>query len=160
MNATELQALRRLLFYSTIEAASMIGGVSERAWKYWEAGARAVPPDVAGAILEILEWRENLIDLFMERIASADREWAERGAHEDAIDSARLGIVFYERAIDQPDSDRLWRPYQSACAAILAMDDRVTLVPFDGPAYAAWLGTRADSDTMRGAWAAEISQSI
>ena len=46
MQGAELEALRRLLFFSPPEAAALISGTSEQAWRRWESGARAVPDDV------------------------------------------------------------------------------------------------------------------
>jgi hypothetical protein len=48
-----------------------------------------------------------------------------------------------------------WRP-QCSVVAELAARHGARLVTFDGPAYAAWLGRRKDSEAMRGAWAAEL----
>lgn len=147
MNGTELQALRRLLFFQVPEAAAMISGTSERAWKHWEAGARPVPEDVAARVRELLAWRlvaiEDTIDLIETQIHA-------RGAPE----SARL--VWYGRMQDWPGEPVMWRPHQSVCAAVAEEVERVVLVPFDGPGFAAWLGDRADSQAMRAAWAGEL----
>lgn len=145
MSNVELQALRRLLFFSTIEAASMIGGVSERAWKHWEAGTRTVPADVAEAIRGLADWREGMLERLLRQID----EMEERADGE----CQRITLVWYDRAVDWHGEPRQWRPHQSLCANAASFDSRVRLVPFDGVAYAAWLRGRDDTPDMRAAWA-------
>lgn len=157
MNATDLQALRRLLFYNVPEAAAMISGTSERAWKHWEAGARPVPDDVATALRDLADWREAVIDAALAAIDDGERAAEAGGANADQIGAARLRFVYYTRAVDWSGEPSQWRPHQSACAALVALDDRVALVPFDGPEYARWLANRKDTETMRGRWAAETT---
>jgi hypothetical protein len=148
MNATELQALRRLLFFTQQEAASMISGTSHRAWQHWEDGKRAVPADVADRMRELCDWRERAIDTILEAV---DNNIERLGEPES------IPLVWYANMHDWDGGPILWRPHQSACAELVSINNLVRLVPFDSPAYAAWLGNRADSSPQRAAWAATIS---
>jgi hypothetical protein len=149
MTAAELQALRRLLFFTQQEAASMISGTSHRAWQHWEDGKRAVPVDVVERIRELAEWRETAIDSMLAAIQD------NIDAH-DGIKPESIPLVWYAHMQDWLGEPVMWRPHQSACAALLALAKRVRLVPFDSAAYAAWLGNEADSSPHRAAWAATI----
>ena len=149
MTATELQALRRLLFFTQQEAASMVSGTSHRAWQHWEDGKRAVPVDVVERMRELADWRERAIDAMLDAIQ--DNIDAHDGQKPESIP-----LVWYLQMQDWLGEPVMWRPHQSACAAMLALNDRVRLVPFDSAAYAAWLGKRADSSPHRAAWAATI----
>lgn len=155
MNAQSLQALRRLLFFSRPEAALLVAasdyrqrGVSDRAWRQWEAGEFAVPHDVAIRILKLAEWRQSAIDATVKQISTAP-------------DGTTIALIWYESLDDWatiPGREPvLWRPQQSVCAALLAeFPGRLRLVALDGPAYAAWLGKQKDSETMRANWAATV----
>jgi hypothetical protein len=150
MNNVELQALRRLLFYSTLEAATLVAasllrpqGVSERAWRHWEDGVRAVPDDVAEKIITSATWRNKAI----EAAAAVIRENSRANMPETKL-------IWYSRIVDWVGEPIFWRPHQSACAAIFAATGTVDLVLFDSVGYSAWLGDQADSEKMRGAWAA------
>ena len=61
MTPETLQALRRLLFFTTAEAAELIGGVSERSWQYWESGKRTIPDDVIETVAHLCRWRNEQI---------------------------------------------------------------------------------------------------
>lgn len=148
MTQTELEALRRLLFFSPPEAAMLVGGVSEQAWRRWEAGARKVPDDVASRMSDLARWRAAAIEASARQIGEAPPD-------------AQLALVWYDTLDDWatlPGRDpAFWRPQQSVCAALLArFPGRLRLVRFDPPAYAAWLAGRQDGESMRGAWAASI----
>jgi len=148
MRNAELEALRRLLFFSPPEAAMLVGGVSEQAWRRWEAGTRKVPSDVAIRISELAQWREAAIESSARQIGEAPPD-------------AQLAIVWYDTLDDWatlPNREpAFWRPQQSVCASLLAkFPSRLRLVRFDTPAYAAWLAGRQDSESMRGAWAATV----
>lgn len=153
MNPATLQALRRLLFFSRQEAALLVAasdtrprGVSDRAWRQWEAGEFAVPPDVAQRITRLAEWRQSAIYAAVKQIAAAPY-------------GSNIALVWYE-SIDDWSSlpvrePVFWRPQQSVCAALLAeFPGRLRLVSFDAPAYSAWLSGREDSETLRSQWAA------
>ncbi|PKO49027.1 MAG: hypothetical protein CVU31_02595 [Betaproteobacteria bacterium HGW-Betaproteobacteria-4] len=146
----QLEAARRLLFFSQPEAAAMISGTSEQAWRRWEAGNRAVPSDVEKKIGGLLEWRQAAIDAVVKQISTAH-------------DGASIALIWYESLDDWATLDgrdpALWRPQQSVCAALVAeFFGRLRLVPFDGPGYAEWRGKRRDSETLRGNWAATVNR--
>lgn len=115
MKAHELQALRRLLFLTTSEAARWLAadaerprGVEERTWNRWEAGARPVPDNVAAAALDLVAWRAaQLARLTADMQASAARPYP---------------LPWVDDADDWPTRNRAhWRAHQSACAAVLAL---------------------------------------
>ena len=146
MKAFALEALRRLLFFSTPEAAALIGGVSEQAWRRWESGARSVPADVAGSMTMLADWRQSALDAAVRQVGAAPA-------------GAAVALVWYSALEDWLSmagrEPVFWRPQQSAAAALSAeFPGRVQLVLFDAPAYAAWLAGRADDETARSAWAA------
>ncbi len=146
MQHIEFEALRRLLFFSPPEAAAMVSDTSEQAWRRWESGARKVPDDVAQRMLDLLTWRQAAIDVAVKQVSAAPT-------------GASLSLIWYESLDDWATlpgrEPTLWRPQQSACAAVFSMfPGRLRLVRFDGPAYSAWLAGREDSETMRGQWAA------
>lgn len=148
MQHIELEALRRLLFFSAPEAAAMVSGTSEQAWRRWESGARKVPDDVASRITGLVEWRQAAIDATIKQICSAPKE-------------ASIALVWYESLDDWATlpgrEPALWRPQQSVCAAVMAeFPGRLHLIRFDTPAYSAWLAGRLDSETMRSQWAALV----
>lgn len=149
MTGNELEAARRLLFFSPPEAAALISGTSEQAWRRWEAGTRAVPADVAEAMSELLAWRGAAIDASLGKIDTLPAD-------------TTLALVWYDTLDDWSTvpgrEPHLWRPQQSVCAALYSMRrDRLQLVRFDAPAFAGWLAGRADSEAMRGQWAASLA---
>lgn len=146
MIAYQLEALRRLLFFSPPEAASLIGDASEQAWRRWESGARKVPDDVANRMSDLIAWRQAAIDATIKQISAAPIE-------------ASVALVWYDSLDDWSTlpgrEPALWRPQQSVCAAVFAeFPGRLRLIRFDAPAYSAWLSGRCDSESMRGQWAA------
>lgn len=148
MLGIELEALRRLLFFSPPEAATMIADASEQAWRRWESGARGVPSDVKQQILRLAEWRQAAIDAVVKQIARAP-------------DGAAVALVWYDTLDDWATlpgrEPAMWRPQQSVCAALLAeLPGRIRLVQFDTPAYSSWLIGRTDSEAMRSQWAAGV----
>ena len=145
MKSHELEALRRLLFFSVPEAAAMIGGVSEQAWRRWESGSRSVPEDVSARMQALSDWRQHAIDAAIRQISAAP--------------DAAITLLWYSSLDDWatlPGRDpALWRPQQSACAAVFSeIFGRAHLVQFDAPAYSSWLSGRDDSESTRSQWAA------
>lgn len=144
MTPATLQALRRLLFFSVDEAAAMIGGVSPRSWQFWERGDRTIPDDVIATLRRLCAWRQKAIAAGSVQMAKAPV-------------GTELVLIWYGSLDDWTSmSDRepeLWRPHCSVAAELAARHSAI-LVTFDGPAYAAWIGQRVDSETLRGAWAA------
>lgn len=150
MKSFELEAARRLLFFSPPEAAAMISGTSEQAWRRWESGARGVPDDVAGRVCSLLNWRQSAIDVAVGRIS-------------DSPENVEVALIWYDSLDDWatlPGREPvMWRPQQSVCAALQAeFPGRLQLVRFDVPAYTEWLADRADGESMRGEWAATVIQ--
>ena len=148
MKSFELEAGRRLLFFSPPEAASMVSDTSEQAWRRWESGSRKVPDDVAQRMTDLIEWRQAAINATVKQISAAPKE-------------ASIALVWYDSLDDWATlpgrEPTLWRPQQSVCAAVLAeFPGRLRLVRFDPPAYSVWLAGRNDSETMRGQWAAAV----
>jgi hypothetical protein len=147
MTGFELEALRRLLFFSPPEAALMVSNTSEQAWRRWESGARKVPDDVAKRMTSLIEWRQAAIDATVKQISAAPKE-------------VSIALVWYDSLDDWATlpgrEPALWRPQQSVCAAVFSeLPGRVSLVRFDAPAYSAWLGGKNDGETARSTWAAE-----
>lgn len=156
MNNIELQALRRLLFFSVPEAALLVAasderidGVQERTWRRWEDGTLLVPENIAARMLSLCAWRDQALAEMEGAISDAQADHAE-------LD---LVMVWYETLDDWATLDGrepvLWRPQCSVVAEAVAMGAR--LVEFDSVSYTKWLGKRLDSEQMRGAWAAEQS---
>lgn len=143
MTPATLQALRRLLFFSVEEAAAMIGGVSPRSWQFWERGDRTIPDDVISTLQYLCVWRQKAIDVGSVQMAKAPP-------------GSCLALIWYATLDDWASmagrEPEMWRPHCSAVAELAARHG-AHLVTFDGPAYAAWLGRRQDSEQMRGAWA-------
>lgn len=153
MNNLELQALRRLLFFSVPEAALLVAasaerptGVQERTWRRWEDGTLSVPENIAEIMHRLCAWRAQALD-------------ALRGAIEDgqrAHGELDLVLVWYDTLDDWATLDGrepiLWRPQCSAVVEGVALGAR--LVKFDSVVYAKWLAGRIDSEHMRGQWAA------
>jgi Domain of unknown function (DUF1870) len=153
MNGSTLKALRQHLFFTQDEASTLIGGVTLRSWAFWEADKRTIPQDVIDTMRDLCAWRERAIAAFA-------------GAIEDARDSLSMDVEFeaprlviYHSADDWatlPEREALlWKPHCSVVAHICARY-RSVAVPFDAPGYALWLKGRTDSESLRGAWAAEV----
>lgn len=149
MHPPELQALRRLLFYSAPEAARWVArdaerprGVEERTWNRWEAGKMPIPPNIAAAVLDLVAWRSRYRS---DLLAQLER-------------SEALRLIWYAEADDWPDAPALWRPIQSAIASVIAESDRVQLVAYDLRACQAWQRAhgRPDDATSRADWAASL----
>lgn len=151
MTPATLQALRRLLFFSVEEAALLIGDVSPRSWQYWERGERNIPADVMATIERLCAWRAQAI-------ARADASIRDLQSHHGP--QAASVLVWYQTLDDWATlparEPLLWRP-QCSVVAELASRYGARLVSFDGPAYRQWLGSRKDSEQLRGAWAASLS---
>lgn len=132
MTPTELQSLRRFLFYSAPEAARWVAaddqrpqGVEERTWNRWEAGARPAPDNIAARVASLAAWRGQVVDAGRLAGAQAGRP---------------LVVVVFDDADDWPGPGALRRPHQSAAAQLLAElgSDLVRLVPFDAADFRAW----------------------
>lgn len=118
MTASELQALRKLLMLDIPEAARIIGGVSERSWRYWEAGRSPVPDDVEDKLVGMLSVRQRMIEQY-EAEAMAYCE------NPDDEEAERLQLTYYPtleayQAEHQQAGAPQWRCHQSAVAALYA----------------------------------------
>lgn len=156
MTATELQAIRKLLFFSVPEAALLVaasperpGGVSERAWRQWESGERPVPEDVTLKLRELCDWRESAL------AAAIDQVKTMASAHGEPTE---LVMVWYGRLQDWTSikgrDPVLWRPQCSVLAQLASTYDFIILKLFDPEEYEPWRGHRTDSETLRSEWAA------
>lgn len=146
MKSNELEALRRLLFFSAPEAAALVGGVSEQAWRRWEAGTRTIPEDVSRRLRGLADWRRSAVSAGVDQINGAPP-------------GSAVSVVWYATLDDWASlSGRepvFWRPQQSVVAALAGeFPGRVDLVLFSGTSYAAWLSGRQDNETARSQWAA------
>lgn len=118
MTASELQALRKFLMLDIPEAARIIGGVSERTWRYWEAGRSPVPVDVEDKLTGILSERQRIV----EQYESEAMACCENPGDEEA---ERLQLPYYPTLeayqAEHKDSGSLqWRCHQSAVAELYA----------------------------------------
>lgn len=161
MTSTNLQALRRLLFFSVPEAAQWVAasrdrpqGVSERAWRFWEDGRRPIPADIQARIHALAQWRADALDTAAASISAARTKF---GEHNEAAPPV---LVWYERIEEWlPRDPALWRPQCSVIADLVARYHAV-IVPFDAADYKRWRGGRPDSETLRGEWAAQRADEL
>ena len=77
MHHIVIEAYRRLLFLTVLEAAKSVActsvrpdGVSERAWNRWESGEGAMPDEVAENLLALIRLRQREIDNIADQIAT------------------------------------------------------------------------------------------
>jgi hypothetical protein len=120
MTPTTLQALRRLLFFSAPEAAAHIGGVTERSWRKWEDGDRAVPQDVIERITAMLAWRKQAIAEAEAAIKDARRAMRGRGHTEAATPQVTWYVSAAAWARAEGKQPEMWRPHCSVVAEICA----------------------------------------
>jgi hypothetical protein len=127
MTPTTLQALRRLLFFSVPEAARWIAasperpaGVTERAWRMWEAGTWPVPQDVIDRIGAMLAWRKRALAEAEKAIAEARAAMAAQGGEEAAPGQITWYVSAAAWAKAEPRSPDMWRPHCSVVAELCA----------------------------------------
>ena len=156
MNAPELQALRRLLFFSVAEAARYLAvddqrpaGVEERTWNRWEAGKGRVPANIAATVRQAVQYRASAIEALADQLAQLRASAGQRKP---------LVLTWYAEVDDWPLAPVLWRPAQSALASCLAdpQAEPVHLVAFDARAFNLWRIDQGLVDTLdvRASWAA------
>jgi len=143
MTPSELEALRRALFFSIKEAASLISRTSEQAWYRWENGLRSIPADIARAMENLAVWRQNAIRAAIDRFS---------------VHEADISIIWYptlEDWISLPGRQALmYRPEQSVVAGLrLHFPHRLKLIRFDRNDYDEWRSGREDSEALRIQWA-------
>ncbi len=142
MTSIELEALRRLLFFSVPEAAKWIAQEDEVEWRRWEADTRAVPSRIAVQMSQLSVWRQQAI-------AAIDAQVRDT----KGVDS--LALVWYQRPTDILGDVIFFRPQQSVCAHAKALYGvHISLVQFDHQEYRDWLDGREDSNIERAQWAA------
>lgn len=148
MTPITLQALRRLLFFTQPEAATLIGQVTERSWRFWEDGQRTIPVDVIERIQQLVSWRMTALQTASDAITDGMANAPEN------TEPPRL--IWYNTVEDwmtMPDREPvLWRPHCSVIAELCARHHAIA-VPFNAPNYSRWLAGRKDSEAMRGQWA-------
>lgn len=127
MTPTTLQALRRALFFSVPEAARWIAasaerpnGVTERAWRLWEAGEWPVPADVIAAIGLMLQWRLKALAEAEAAIKDAKHAMRERGHTEAAAAQITWYVSAAAWAKAEPRQPHMWRPHCSVVAELCA----------------------------------------
>jgi len=151
MRNIELEALRRLLFFSVPEAAECIGDCRERSWRKWESGDRGVPDDVADRIRLMIKWRGQAIQAMVESIADGERA--------SGVIPENIVLVWYDSVDDWITLDgresALFRPQCSVIAEVAAAY-KCNIVVFNPAGYFDWLDGHGwkDSEQMRGQWAA------
>ena len=148
MQAPELQALRRLLFFSAAEAARHLAadeerpqGVEERTWNRWEAGKMPVPGNVADAVRQAVAYRSEVIETLTGELMAA---------------TLPPVTLWYAEQDDWPGPAVLWRPHQAGTAAVVGdAPGRLRLVAFDARSYSLWRRDQGAADTpaTRLAWA-------
>lgn len=77
MHHIVIEAYRRLLFLTVLEAAKSVActsvrpdGVSERAWNRWESGDGVMPDEVVENLLALIRLRQREIDNIADQIAT------------------------------------------------------------------------------------------
>lgn len=125
LTPTQLEVFRRFLFFSVPEAAAAVAGVSEQAWRRWEAGTRKIPTDVSERMHEILAWRKATV-------------LSLTGALNRLPINEVMTLPWYESAEDWAQAEKenpaLWRVYQSACAELAnRWNDRIDFEIYKGP---------------------------
>ncbi|EGD6457190.1 DUF1870 family protein [Salmonella enterica] len=75
MNNLELIACRQMLFMDIAEAATVIGGVGQRTWRYYEAARSPIPKTLIEKMTNILECRE----LLLQRMTQEAEEYRAKG---------------------------------------------------------------------------------
>ncbi|MDK4565464.1 DUF1870 family protein, partial [Kingella kingae] len=121
LNRTEIQAIRRLLFLSVVEAGRNVAidekhpnGVSAHAWENWEKGEKPIPERITTALKGLLLRREAEI-LRIEHNAKNGSPlfalWYEKRCD---------CIPFYQRENNEP-SVVDWKLSQSIASEIAAM---------------------------------------
>lgn len=151
VNGCELEALRNLLFFSPSEAANLIGGASEQAWRRWEQSKKPVPEDVSIQILALVDWRQREID---------------RHIHLFGLDVHKVHCLPWFYSIDDylactGNQEIFFRPKQSVAAALLAeFPKRLILIRFNLESYRNWLelASLPDCEQSQLHWALSLHQ--
>lgn len=170
MNGSNLEALRRRLFYSVAEAARLVAadeghpdGIEERSWNRWEAGVGRPLTVVTRRLAELGEQRDMSLEMAREaikrRVQLLESGWMGPAIAVPGDEGQPTRLVWYREADDFHLKARVyWRPYCSVVAQLVA-EDLAVLVPFDAPAYNRWrvdqaAHSRQSEAFLRQAWAA------
>ena len=148
MPQLELQAVRRVLFFSAHEAAVMIGMVDEKTWLGWENGDQPIPEQVAMRIGALLDWRKAHLAQARESMGINATQHVRALWYESMDDWCSL----------EEHDPIAWRPEQSINATLLEeFPSRIELIAFDMRKYAAWIKGRKDSMHLRAQWLTEVA---
>lgn len=160
MKPIELAALRRLLMFSTAEAARWVAadedrptGVEERTWNRWESGRVPVPRTIEKRMTELVTYRDKMARSMAKGL-------------QDLWHATRqpLPLLWFSEVEDYPFAPVEWRPY---CATVAHLYERsmvgdlraeLRLVVFDPGSYQRWrlaLGLPDDVDS-RLRWAEDL----
>lgn len=154
MSPAELKTLRESMGLSQQWLADR-AGVRLRSVQYSEDGRSAVKEDVAALVLDMDARLDALIHIMMEIIRR--RALAGHGKPET------VALIRYRDDADlwrfRPEMHGFPASYHAAMVsrlrrALWAEGIASVIEYMDPEAYAAWLDGRADSEAMRGAWAA------
>lgn len=159
MTPTALQALRRLLFFKSQDAARLIAataeqpqGVSEQTWQKWESGDLPIPDYVAQKLIELNDWRSAALDATADNIRV---QMKEKGGTPESI-----FVIWYDSLEDWtslPNREPvMWSLQQAVCASLMGMFSIIKLIPFNSVAYGVWLAGRDDNESLRAEWAASV----
>lgn len=128
MPAAECLALRQLLLLTQSEAATWLGGVSERSWQYWESGRRPIPHDVSKLLRKLAGQRRDSVEAAAAQIADGTFQIA----------------VWYQTENDwrwramPKDVPWAWKLHNSVIAE-LAGRGLIALVGFDASDFSEWV---------------------
>ena len=141
----DLKIFRTIFSLSQREAAEEIGGVSQRAWVFWEQDGRTIPVDVQDKISELMARMKQTLEFV-------------RGKGREA---KKIAVLFYNNPQDA-GMTLLEVRYNNALASILKMEMNVIIVPFEPQGYVDWLTENGliDSPQKRSEWAAYKANEI
>ena len=160
MNGTELNTLRRSLWLSRADAATLFG-VNERTLRYWESGDWAVPDDVRDLVRKLDAALNAMADAAWDHYGNlahlAGRDWrAVEAVLLRYADAADLAAVYPEFAGALADCHAAG--IDRARILLEGEGARVRIVAFKPDAYAAWIADRGmtDDSASRSAWASSV----
>ena len=119
MTSVELQAFRKLLFFTTPEAAYQLGQCSAHTWRQWESGERVIPENVSEMMHDLVHWRQQAVEAMRAEIA---RACSEQGAMPEVIELTWFESLSQWLNTPGPAGELRdpihWRPHQSVLAQI------------------------------------------
>lgn len=148
-SSADLQALRRLMFYSVEDAARFLAsspdrpeGVEPRSWQAWERGRR-IPQDVQSSLSAAMAYRASVIERYT--------RWLGGLAPMQPVGLAWFSTIedWCVTAKGMPDrAPGNWRPFCSALADLRVRHPNVRLVAFDSPSFYAWIAAQTEIDSF------------